>query len=116
VFIDNEWSLKGSIRANVLVTRSAFYLLNEIKGMRDLNAGLLRGGTRAVVGRICRAIGVEITARDWEEFLGLESDFTAVVTGGRPNWRARMRRRARRALERFGPPLFGVPQVPLDRP
>jgi len=115
VFIDNEWSVKGVLRANVLLTRCAYYLLNEIKGMRDLNAGLQGGGTRAIVGRICRAIGVEITAKDWGEFLGLESSFTAVVTGGRPAWTTRMRRRARRALERFAPPIFRGARA-SDRP
>jgi SAM-dependent methyltransferase len=116
VFIDNEWSVKGSLRANVLVIRCAYYLLNEVKGMRDLNAGLRRGGSRAIVARICRAIGVEMTGRDWGEFLGLESDFTAVVTGGRPGWGARMTRRVRRALDRFGSPFFGVPELPIDQP
>jgi SAM-dependent methyltransferase len=116
VFIDKEWSVPGTLRAKVLVLRSAYYLHNEVRGMRDLNPGLLGGGTRAVVTRICRAIGVEVNGRDWDDFLELEAGFTAVVTGGRPGWRTRMAGKVRRSWDRLVAPQVGTPELPLDRP
>ncbi len=98
VFIDNEWVWKGDIRVNVLIVRNANYLLNEIRGMRDLNPQLSEGGTKSLVARIGRELGVEITARDWDDFWTLEAAFTQIVTGGKGRWRDRALEKIRRAL------------------
>ena len=89
VFIDKEWLWKGEIRVNVLVVRSAYYFLNEVRGMRDLNEQLAKGGTQAIIRKIGRVLGVEIGPNDWRDFLELESKFVGTVTAAkrRRSWR-----------------------------
>jgi SAM-dependent methyltransferase len=101
VFIDNEWVWKEEIRVNVLVVRNAHYLLNEVRGMRDLNPQLSQSGEKSLVARIGRELGVEITRRDWQDFRKLEAGFTATVTGGRSVGKARLAQKVRRALGRY---------------
>lgn len=100
VFIDSEWVWEEEIRVNTLVVRNAHYLLNEIRGMRDLNPQLSQVGTKALVAKIGCELGVEITGRDWEEFRRLEAAFTQTVTGGRPSRKDRLLQKVRRALAR----------------
>jgi 2-polyprenyl-3-methyl-5-hydroxy-6-metoxy-1,4-benzoquinol methylase len=104
VFIDNEWAWKGDIRVNVLFIRSAYYLLNEIRGMRDLNVQLAKGGTKSLVEKIGRELGVKIGRKDWEDFWRLEAEFTGTVTGGRGTWGNRLLKKVRRALSRVWEP------------
>jgi SAM-dependent methyltransferase len=101
VFIDNEWQWKGKISMNALVVRSTYYLLNEIGGVRDLNARLRGKAARPLITRIGRELGVEITRRDWKDFLRLEAEFTLAVTGGKGRWRDRFARKLRRAFSRI---------------
>jgi hypothetical protein len=103
-FIDNEWAWKRDIGVKVLLIRSAYYLLNETRGMRDLNAQLAAGGTRSLVRRIGKELGVEIGSKDWRDFLRLEAEFTGAVTGGKGRWRDRAMRKLRRALSRLREP------------
>jgi SAM-dependent methyltransferase len=100
VFIDCEWVWKEEIRVNTLVVRNAHYLLNEIRGMRDLNPQLSQVGTKALVAKIGCELGVEITGRDWEEFRRLEAAFTQTVRGGRPSRKDRLLQKVRCALAR----------------
>ena len=108
VFIDNEWRWKQAIRVNVLVARCAFYLLNEVRGMRDLNPEFSGGRDEAIVRRMGRALGVEISRRDWRDLLKLEREFVGAVATARAARGERLARKVGRAVLRaFG----GGPRV-----
>ena len=100
VFIDNEWKWKGDIRVNVLLARSAHYLLSEIRGMRDGDSQLSRGGTWSLVQRIGRELGVELSSGDRREFLKLEDEFVGTVTGRKRKRAGRVVGKLKRALGR----------------
>ncbi len=101
VFIDNEWAWKGEIRASVLFLRSAYYLLNELKGMRDLNSQLMKGTVKSRIRRIGQELGIETDEDDWKEFLRLESEFTGAVATSRGSRLRRLKKKMGRVLHRL---------------
>jgi hypothetical protein len=84
----------------VLLARSAHYLLSEIRGMRDGDSQLSRGGTWSLVQRIGRELGVELSSGDRREFLKLEDEFVGTVTGRKRKRAGRVVGKLKRALGR----------------
>jgi SAM-dependent methyltransferase len=78
--IDREWVWAQPIRLPVLVVRAIYLFLFGHEG-KLAGAPQLRGGGRPLIRSIARTLGVELTNRDFREFVALESEFQSLAYG-----------------------------------
>jgi hypothetical protein len=78
--IDREWVWAHEVRLPVIVIRAAYCFLFRVEGKLDA-APQLRGGGRVLIRAIARTLGVELTSRDFSEFIALEAEFQSLAYG-----------------------------------
>ncbi len=79
--IDREWVWEEKIRMNVVVIRAIYDFLSktETAGLRS-KALSIRSG-RQMIRDISKAIGIQLEAEDFTEFIQLESEIACIVSG-----------------------------------
>lgn len=79
--IDDEWEWKEKIALNVLIIKSIYYFLYEIRNMDKLNAHLKLNSTRALITEIAESIGIKLSRKDFKEFCKNESRIVHIIFG-----------------------------------
>lgn len=79
--IDQEWIWAKRIRLNAVVIRAIYNFLSKIEGANDLSRRLDRRSGRVMIRQIAKAIGVELNAADFREFVELESELQSLAFG-----------------------------------
>lgn len=78
---DREWVWQDELRVEVLVIRAIYTFLCQLEDAAGGPAELgVRSGRRAI-RRIAEAIGVELSERDFADFVALESELQSLVFG-----------------------------------
>jgi 2-polyprenyl-3-methyl-5-hydroxy-6-metoxy-1,4-benzoquinol methylase len=80
-FIDLEWEWNKPINMNRLLIKSILEFLNGITLMIDVNPLLKGRSKKALIVKIGKTLGFELSESDFEEFYQSEYEFTKVVYG-----------------------------------
>lgn len=79
--VDKEWIWHQNIGVNVIVVRAVYDFLTRVEDARWLSKKLqLRSGKR-LIRSIAHAIGVELTEKDFTDFVELQSEVASLVYG-----------------------------------
>ena len=79
--IDREWIWGKEIRMNVIVIRAIYDWLSRTKSNLFLSKTLSSRSGKSLIFYIASAIGVELTKKDFEEFIHIETEMAWIITG-----------------------------------
>jgi SAM-dependent methyltransferase len=80
-FIDDEWEWKEKISLNVLIIKSIYYFLYEIRNIDELNTHLKLNSTRKLITIIAESFGIKLRRNDFKEFCKNESIIVNIIFG-----------------------------------
>lgn len=80
-FIDTEWDWQEKIAINVLIIRSIYYFLFDIRYMTNLSMPLKLNSTRALITIIAKSFNIKVGRKDFKEFCKLESEIVHIIFG-----------------------------------
>lgn len=80
-FIDDEFIWHDKIAINVLIIKSIYNLLYDIRNMNDLRYPLNLNSTRKLIRIIAESLGIKLNRKDFKEFCKIESEIAHIVYG-----------------------------------
>lgn len=79
--IDGEWEWESELPLNVLLVRAIYYSLAGLYDVDGVVRSLRASNTRRLMVKVAEVLGVRLEARDFREFVALESRFQSLVFG-----------------------------------
>jgi len=80
-FIDDEFVWHKKIALNVLLIKSIYYFLFDLRNTDDLTAALKMKSTRTLINIIAESFGIKLQRKDFHEFCELESQLANAIYG-----------------------------------
>jgi SAM-dependent methyltransferase len=80
-FIDDEFIWHEKIAINVLIIKSVYNLLYDIRNMNDLRFPLNLNSTKKSIRIIAESFGIKLKRKDFKEFCKIESEIAHIVYG-----------------------------------
>lgn len=79
VFIDQEWKWEDNIHLNMLIIRTIYLFLDDIKHEKELPLFLKNNSLCRLIKEIAQSIGVKLTKRDFNTFIIIQSEMNSII-------------------------------------